>query len=246
MIRRTQIVPRGFPDAGVLLLGVAALSGCGGSAPPVALGLFIALVGLGGWVMGCTGAPGNPGGGGTDECFAGDDFARSLPPGTRDGWVSCCLQGQSRLCPAPSPHVACNYGSGVVHNADGTCGPRFADAAVDGPSSDAGTDAGVGVDADSDSGRDAVADSGSGAVDAPVFEGCLGDPLFDLSMPVSSAAPGWPRCCLRGETRLCPPPIPILACNYGQATFCDDGTCVPGFGGVCPTADASAGTETGP
>jgi hypothetical protein len=80
------------------------------------------------------------------------------------------------------------------------------------------------VDKNADDAGDA-GDPGGDAGDArsDPYPGCgLG------SRPLSAQAPpGWFRCCLGTEVRLCPPVPPNVACNYGLGqTFCSDGlTC---------------------
>jgi hypothetical protein len=100
------------------------------------------------------------------------------------------------------------------------------------PSADAATGGTSGADAFVDPPRDAVVDHPPDAVDRPPTPACLTDSQFDLSSPyMPGAGAGWERCCLRGETRLCPSSM-LVACNYGLGTiFNADGTCGRGFDG---------------
>jgi hypothetical protein len=104
------------------------------------------------------------------------------------------------------------------------------------------TDAATGgtgwVDAFVEPPRDAVFDPPPDVADRPPTPACLLDDQFDLSLPyMPDAGTGWQRCCLRGQTRLCPSST-MVACNYGMGTiFNADGTCAWGFdGGVVDVA----------
>ena len=181
--------------------GLLLLTGCSAAASLPTL-LFLLAVALGAGASGCR----DGGGiirGSIDDCFNDADFDRSLLPGEAPAsWELCCLRGQSRMCPPSPPSTACNYGRLTTFNADGTCQFDFLT-----------TDSGSNGDAQ----RDAAPDLG--------FVGCLSDSTFDMSMPEDSAPAGWSRCCLRQQTRACPPGPPTGVCNYGWGTFCPDGRC---------------------
>jgi hypothetical protein len=214
--------------------------------------LVVGAVGLGGWLSACSrplqttdaavdAATEQPPS--LNECLTDVTFDKSQPPtvDAGSGWSPCCLRQQTRLCP-PTPQVACNYGRGTTFNADGTCGP-WSDASV--------TDVGTGMNLDAADAADAsidqmpdVTNDGNHDVasDLPTLAVCLSDSGFDMSLPPDAdAGAGWSRCCLRKQTRLCPPTPPLVACNYGfLTTFNPDGTCGFNFPMDASSPDGSA------
>lgn len=181
------------------------------------------------------------------RCLTDADFDDSQPyaEGAGPGWTRCCLRGETRLCPT-APTVSCNYGLGTTFNPDGTCGWAFGDAAVD-AASDASTPADAAADAPSDA---TVADASPEVTSMDGATSCsvscyLPGSCFDSSLPFSGEIPaGWARCCLGGQARLCLS-TGNLACNFGLATWCADGTC-RAWMTSCEPADASDANATAP
>lgn len=64
--------------------------------------------------------------------------------------------------------------------------------------------------------------------------------------PGTVGTDGWARCCVAKQVRVCPPPPPTVACNYGLGeTFCPDGlTCGPTWADPCGTGRMDASTDT--
>jgi hypothetical protein len=241
------------------LVGGLLLASCGAAAPPLPPTVILLIgaltvAGLGGLAAGCRGDrgaagrnmddggdAGDPGG---DAGDAGSDSFPGCGLGTRplsaeapSGWFRCCLGTEVRLCPPVPPNVACNYGLGQTICSDGvTCGFTWnnpcgtADAGADGTAEDAAADATIST-GDAGVGTDASRD---------VFGGC-----GSRRRALDAYEPGWTQCCVGSTTMLCEIPPPGTECNYGAATFCPGGTCIPSFGAACGDAGSDA-AETGP